>query len=302
MYVFRIHIRPQGGTATPKDSFEYCLRNSILGVGWQINSTKTPESWEAYLKEAEQIHRNVQGPKYIKRWVSPGDLVWTRDHEGNYYLAQVKSGWEYWMGPEAIEKDIDIANIFRVALYPVSLDAVPGNIVACFRPKRTIQEITNERAVEYTKYLWNKVSGIDAYKIDSDLTSDIFEFLDDEETEDVVFLYMQHQGWFIVPNSRKVDSMSYEFYATNPKTGERAVAQVKTGNVQLDRDLYAQVRERVILFQSRENYTGNDYDKITCLSRHELLNFMSDSYSWLPVALQRKLDICRTLAQGRSPA
>jgi|GEM_PF-2477087 hypothetical protein len=34
MYVFRIHIRPQGGSASVKESFEYCLKNKILGVGW----------------------------------------------------------------------------------------------------------------------------------------------------------------------------------------------------------------------------------------------------------------------------
>lgn len=296
MYVFRIHIRPQGGTASMSESFDYCLKNEVLGVGWQIHSTRSPESWEAYLKEAEQIHENLQGPKYIKTWVSEGDLVWTRDPEGKYYLTRVKSGWEYWMGPEAVEKDIDIANIFRVEFVPVSLDAVPGKIVACFRPARTMQEVGSGPAIEYTKFLWNKLSGRNDYEVNREVASDIFEFLDDEETEDIVFLYMQTKGWFIVPNSRKKDTMSYEFYAVNPKTAERAVSQVKTGAVQLDRDDYAEVRETVFLFQSQEKYTGSSHKNVHCLSRSELLDFMNRSYEWLPSSLQRKIEVCRALS------
>lgn len=279
-----------------KDSFDYCLKNEILGVGWQINSTKTPASWDAYLKEAEQIHDNLQVPKYIKRWVSAGDLVWTRDADGKYYLAKVKSGWEYWIGPDATEKDIDLANIFKVTFVPVSLDAVPGKVVACFRPSRTIQEISSAPAIEYTKFLWNKLSGSNDYEVDTKVASDIFEFLDDEEMEDVVFLYMQSKGWFIVPNSRKKDTMSYEFYAVNPQTGERAVSQVKTGSVQLDQDEYANLRETVFLFQSQENYAGSSHQNVRCLERRELLEFMNSSYAWLPSSLQQKLEICRALS------
>lgn len=298
MYVFRIHIRPQGGSASAKESFDYCLKNEILGVGWQIHSTRTPESWEEYLKEAEQIHGNVQGPRYIKSYVSENDLVWTRDTDGKYYLARVQSGWEYWIGPEAVEKDIDIANIFRVKFLPVSLDAVPGKVVACFRAPRTMQEVGGSAAIEYSKFLWNQLSGSNVYDVDRKGASDVFEFLDDEETEDLVFLYMQSKGWFIVPNSRKKDTMSYEFYAVNPATGERAVSQVKTGAVKLDRDDYSEIRDTVFLFQSQELYTGSEHKNVHCLSRAELLDFMDRAFSWLPESLQQKLEVCRVLSRG----
>lgn len=298
MYLFRIHIRPQGGSASVKESFEYCLKNKILGVGWQINSTRTPESWEVFIKEAEQIHPNVQGPRYIKRWVSEGDLVWTRDHEGNYYLAKVRSGWEYWIGTEAVEKDIDIANIFRVELHPVSLDAVPGKVVACFRPTRAIQEVASKPAIEYTKYLWNKISGKKDYEVDKAVASDIFEFLDDEETEDVIFLYLQSKGWFIVPNSRKKDTMRYEFYAVDPKSGMRAITQVKTGKEQINQNEYKNTTEQVILFQAQEIYSGVRHPRVTCLSRAEILEFMRDSFKWLPTSLKNKLEVCRVLSEG----
>jgi hypothetical protein len=279
-----------------RDTFQYCLDMGVLGVGWQIQSTRTPASWEAYLEEAERIYDNVNVCKYIKKWVSGGDLVWTRDPEGKYYLARVDSGWEYWMPDEATDKDIDLANIFRVKFLAVSLDAVPGKVVACFRPPKTLQEICSASAIEYTKYLWNKLAGSADYEVNFAVASDIFEFLDDEETEDVVFLYLQSKGWFIVPNSRKMDTMKYEFYAVNPANGSRAVTQVKTGNVQIDQDDYASTSEIVYLFQSQEKYIGKRHKNVHCLQRQELLAFMNASYHWLPASLQRKLDINRSLA------
>ncbi|ACS84623.1 hypothetical protein [Musicola paradisiaca] len=294
MYVFRIHIRPHGGSATLEDTFNYCINNGVLGVGWQVELT--PASWDAYLQEAEKIHDNLQIPKYIKRWVSEGDLVWTRNAKGMYYLAKVKSGWEYWMGAEAMEKDIDIANIFRVDIVPVSLDAVPGKVIACFRPARTMQEIASGPAVEYSKYLWNKLTDRNDYDVDHMMASDIFELLDDEETEDLVFLYMQAKGWFIVPNSRKKDTMSFEFYAIDPQTGSRALTQVKTGSVELNQDDYAEFDETVFLFQSKENYSGASHSNVFCIKRRELLDFMHKSYSWLPSFLKQKIDMSKMLS------
>ena len=298
MYVFRLHTRPRGGSASMKDTFQYCLDHKIMGVGWQLNSNKTSATWEEYLSEAETIHGDLKVCKYIKKWVSPGDLVWTRDTEGNYYLAKVQSGWEYFVTPESIEKDIDIANIFRVDFLPVKIDAVPGKIVACFRPARTFQKIASPSAIEYTKYLWNSISGTNEYAANLATASDIFEMLDDEETEDLVFMYLQSKGWYIVPNSRKKDTMGYEFLAINPKTGERAITQVKTGAASLNPDSYATQKEKVFLFQSQERYLGSPQFNVSCLRRQELSEFMEHSQSWLPETIQRKMNICKSLQTG----
>ncbi len=298
MYVFRLHTRPQGGTASMKDTFQYCLDNKIMGVGWQLNSDKTSANWDEYLLEAETIYGNLQVCKYIKKWVSAGDLVWTRDTDGNYYLAKVKSGWEYFVTPESIEKDIDISNIFRVDFLPVKIDAVPGKIVACFRPARTFQEVASSAAVEYTKQLWNSISGTSEYAANLAIASDIFELLDDEETEDLIFMYLQSNGWYILPNSRKKDTMRYEFLAINPKTGERAITQVKTGAASLNQDAYAVHKEKVFLFQSQESYSGNIHPNVSCLRRQELLEFMENSQNWLPETIQRKMNICKSLQTG----
>ena len=293
MYLFRIHIRPQGGSADMPKTFDYCLRHELLGVGWRTESQNNTKNWDEFYKEASSIHDNLDICKYINKWVSEGDLVWTRDLDGHYYLARVKSGWEYWTCEEADNNDIDIANIFRCEIRRVDIDEVPGNVVACFRPARTIQEIADSKAREYSKHLWNKISGNDTYEVDNSLYSDIFMMLDDEETEDLLFLYLQSKGWYVLPNSRKADTMSFEFLVVNPISNERALTQVKTGNTQLNIDDYANIPSKVFLFQSNEIFCGQSSPNVVCVSRQELIDFMDSSTAWLPKSFTRKIDLLR---------
>jgi hypothetical protein len=235
---------------------------------------------------------------YLFTYESLPLAVWTRDADGQYYLARVISGWEYWMTPETWEKDIDIGNVFRCDIRKIAIDAVPGKVVACFRASRTIQRIADSKAIEYTKQLWNETTKMGTYKVDSTKSKDVFMMLDDEETEDLIFLYLQSQGWYIVPNSRKGDTMRYEYLAVNPITGERALTQVKTGKVILNRDRYRESSCRVFLFQSNELYSGNEYTNITSISRSEVLSFLEKSTNWLPRAIFAKYWAATGVSKG----
>jgi hypothetical protein len=298
MYLLRIHIRPYGGSATPEETFEYCKKNGLLGVGWRINSNTNITDWDEYFSAASKIYENLNVCKYIKKWVSKDDLVWTRDTKGEYYLAKVVSGWEYFVDQEAIDKDIDIANIFRVELKWVPIDRVPGKVIACFRAQRTIQEIADEKAVEYSKFLWNSITGTNTYAVDTKKFSDIFMLLDDEETEDLVFLYLQSLGWYVVPNSRKADSMSFEYMLICPKTREKALAQIKTGNVSLNKEEYKDYKYKIFLFQSNDLYHGADCDNVTIITRKELNDFIKNNLDLLPGVFKIKF----ALASGRDPS
>src|SRR5580658_3028651 len=159
MNVFRIHIRPKGGSADMETTFDYYIREGILGVGWRTASNRNTKNWDECLGEASHQHDSLQVCKYIQKWVSPGDLVWTRDPGGHYYLARVTTGWEYWTTEESRRLDIDIANIFRCELKRVDTDEVPGKTVACFRATRTIQDVGGDKPWEYSRHLWNMLSG-----------------------------------------------------------------------------------------------------------------------------------------------
>ena len=298
MYVYRIHIKPSGGRADRQTTFQYCLDNRLLGVGWRVNTLINTRNWDEYYEEASRIYgdNRLGICKYIHTWVGERDLVWTRDPTGQYYLAYVKSGWEYWTSQEGIDRDIDIANVFRCVFQKVDLDVVPGKVVACFRPSRAIQKIDGERidgerVKAYSQYLWNMLSGEQVYEVEKSEFLDIFMMLDDEETEDLLFLYLQSEGWYVVPNSRKGDTMSFEFFVTNPKNGEKATTQVKTGEAVLNVDDYSHYTHKVFLFQSNERYKGTDSENVICVRREELLTFLEERTALFPRSFQIKLEM-----------
>lgn len=291
MYVYRIHIRPSGGSADIQTSFQYCLENDILGVGWRVDGLIETQEWDKYYEKALSTHGKVNNCKYIHDWVKKGDLAWTRDSNGTYYLARVTSGWEYWTNQKGIELDVDIANIFRCRFHKVDIEEVPGKVVACFRAPRTIQEIADKRARAYSQHLWNKLSNSNIYEVERSEFSDVFMMLDAEETEDLLFLFLQREGWYVVPNSRKGDTMRFEFLVTHSKNYEKAETQVKTGESPIRLEKYAAMSHKVFLFQSNEIYEGACPDNVVCLRREQLSEFLTDNIKLFPRSFQRKLEI-----------
>lgn len=292
MTVYRIHIRPKGGLANPKVSFAYCLKEGVLGLGWQTETQNSDASWEEYEAEAITIHgdKELSRVRYLKNHVKKSDLVWTRDTKGNYYLGKVESEWEYYSNSEA--QDADIVNIVRCELIKVqSVDDVPGKVVACFRPSRTIQAIRDKTAAEYSQYLWNKLSDTEFYPLSKDKFKNVFSFLGSEETEDVIFVYLQEKGWIVIPNSRKADTMSYEFYLINRESKEKSIVQVKTGHTALTPKNWESWKEKVFLFQANNKYNGNSSGNVVCIDPKDIESFLYNNRDLLPSNITHWLDI-----------
>lgn len=295
MAVYRIHIRPKGGLANPKFSFKYCLENKVLGLGWPIDTTNNSLTWTEFIKLAQNKYspKSLSRVNYLKNKLRSNDLIWTRDTNGEYYLAKSNSSWEYLSSSDAL--DADILNIVRCDILKApSIDDVPGKVIACFRPARAIQSIKDKTAISYSKYLWNKLSGTETFKnIDREFTN-IFSLLDDEETEDVIFIYLQTQGWIVIPNSRKADTMSYEFFLINRETNSKAIVQVKTGHTPLDpkEKKWTDRTEEVFLFQSNGRYENNSSGKVQCISPKLIEDFMRDNKSLLPASILHWLELC----------
>lgn len=295
MTVFRIHIRPRGGLADHPLSFDYCLKEKILGVGWQIETQNNSVTWKEYETEALKIYGSskLSRVRYLKNNVKKDDLIWTRDTKGHYYLAKVNTEWEYYANNEA--KNADIVNVVRCDIFEVpSVDDVPGKVVACFRPSRTVQSIRNKTTSDYSKYLWNKLSQSNDYPLPKGKFKDVFSFLDSEETEDVIFIYLQEQGWIVIPNSRKADTMRFEFYLINRETKEKSIVQVKTGRTSLTPEHWAAWKEKVFLFQSNGIYNGNFGGAVICIKPDDIKKFMYDNRDLMPSNIVHWMDVAET--------
>ena len=286
MAVYRIHIRPRGGANDQEMSFQYCLAQGVLGMGWAV-AGGPHLTWDEYIAAAEQIpeYKNVLSVRYLHREVKKNELIWTRDTKGCYYLGRVTDPWEYLATPEA--READIVNICHCELVPVGADAVPGKVVASFRPGRTIQAIGNGMVDIYSQLLWNEISGNQQYDPQFPANPDIYTFLDDIETENAVAIYMQMNGWLYLPASRQPDMMGYEYILIHRNTFEKAVVQVKTGNTWLNRDDFAGFAETVFLFQSYGNYVGAQYPHVECIDPEDLREFLFNNRDILPQSIRR---------------
>lgn len=303
MQVFRIKINP-GGTASQDDTFQYCLDNKLLGVGWRIqppNQLRSTKNWDVYATKVKEEmgydEKALKKVKRIKERVRKNDLVWTRGvgrYAGKYYLARVKEEWEYWNPPEASERDIDIANIVRCDdIIEIPLDSVLGKVAASFGGHgHVIQRVVGETVREYSKYLWNKVSGQNDYKIDVSNFPGLLDMLSYEEAEDVLFLYLQAHGWYVIPNSRKGNTMKYEFLLTNPQSGGKAKTQVKVGHSPINTPEFRD-DQKVFLFQTNGHYEGEKPQNVECVTPEAMLGFIKENMKWLPGWLQNKADMIK---------
>ncbi len=293
MTVYRIHIRPRGGANDQELSFQYCWDHHVLGMGWAVDQAGIAQlAWDDYIAAAEQEYeyRELQNVRYMHNNVEENDLIWTRDTMGRYYLGRVVNPWEYLATPEALQADI--VNICHCELVAVPADAVPGKVVASFRPPRTIQAIRNPPwMTTYSQLLWNRITGAQQYAVNHQGIADIYALLDDLETENAVAIYLQMLGWLYIPGSRRPYTMGYEYILIHRQTFERAVVQVKTGDTtQLNRDDYADFEERVFLFQSYGNYNGAMYNHVECIDPDELQEFLFNNRNILPQSINLWVD------------
>lgn len=282
-----MHIRPKGGASKSKKSFEYCISSGLLGVGWRANEVDTSLEWEDYVSSfrEHQTHKLPSRVSYIRKRIKVDDLVWTRDTSGKYYVAKVLSGWEYLASDEA--RAVDIVNVFRCDFVAIEdVDQVPGKVISNFRASRTIQSVSNPDIEHYTRWLWNKLSKTNHFQLDRhERKNSFFDYLNDEDIEDIIFVKLQIDGWIVVPGSRKKDTMKYEFYLINRCTGERAIVQAKSGNTKLTPSNWEHWKERVFLFQSNGLYEGIVSDKVTCLKPKEVNKFVIENLKFLPAHL-----------------
>jgi hypothetical protein len=291
MQIWRIHIRPRGGLSDPAYSFGICEKQGVIGVGWQVD--RAPHETldlEEYLRRAKQ--------DYVDTWSSCksavtllnkmefGDLVWTRDTKGIYWLGRVNGPWEYRDAQE--NRDADIANVRPVHLVQVGTVAdVPGKVVASMRGRRTLQRISGDTTRIYSEHVMAEFEGASPPRNQG---LDIFELLSDQDCEDVIFVLLQCRGWVVFPARRQADTMSYEYILRNRNYGQIAVAQVKTGSASIHFDALPEAR-RAFVFQPNGCFEGHPRNDVEILDRAEVIKFMRENRGVLPPAVCGWMDI-----------
>jgi hypothetical protein len=288
MQVWRIHIRPGGGdpSITHADCINVCLRKGILGVGWGLPATPADpfdprEVWKlASDPENGYERQSLNSFSYALNSltsINQGDLLWTRDTRGMYYLGRVTGPYRYTDDEDC--QAVDLCNVVPTELRQVGTpSAVPGKIVSAFRPPRTVQRINGRSVTRYSEYLWSVLNDEPTPGLKN---QNVFDFLDAEELEDVIFVMLQNDGYVVFPNGRKGDTMSYEYVLRERSSGKEVVTQVKSGKTPVD---FQKLPENIsaIVFQPNGYFRGEKPSNVKIVSPDKLLQFMKDHIHLLP--------------------
>ena len=295
MNIWRINLKP--GSANGIDPRKLCLTKGIVGVGWQINYQTEPIDWTTYESEAIKAYYN-NGDKswkpalnaiYYKMEID--DLIWTRDWQGIYYVGRITSKWYYDTSSEC--KLADMINVRKCDWQKVgTIEAVPGKIVNSFIPARTVQRVTGETIEIFSKYIYNKVSNNKFYKIKIADNSNIFSLLSSDDCEDILGLYLQlKKNYMLVPSSCKSDTMNYEYELINRTNGQKAVVQVKNGNVDLNIKDYSDIDSKVYLFTTKGKYIGEPTDEIVFMKPEIMEQFVFEKEKLMPKKIRNWIEI-----------
>ena len=274
MTVWRIHLRASG--VNPD---KHCLEKGIVGVGWQVDNALDNCSLEEYWKLGRMKYGNSRwwsAPNAIAKKMQIDDLVWTRDEQGCYYLGRVVGDWFYDTTEAA--KKADIVNVRKCEWHKIgTAEKIPGKVVSCFSGRgRAVQKIDGGDTINnFSQKTYNKATRNQFYKVGKLSNADIFSLLSSDDCEDAlaIYLYLKYD-YFIIPSTCKKNTMGVEYVLINKKTGKSAVAQVKSGNVRLNRDVFSKFDTDVFLFATCGQYYGSEKPNITTINPCVIKEFL----------------------------
>lgn len=293
IYLWRTTVKTasQDGKA-----FEFCLQNNILGVGWCLRDPNDQPYVPASIEECEQKGREQYDSSrgfvvaiHALKEMAVDDLIWTR-HNGIYYLCRVLSTWKY--NCDAAHVYEDVINYVDVEFHEIgTVEMVPGKVVNSFRASAALQRIKGDIQLKYSEHLYNTITGTQFYPDQAVKKEELLDFLQPEDVEEVVSLYLQlEKGYLIYSSTNKLDTQTYEFVAVAKGGSHKAYPQVKTGNVSLDGDDYRELTtggDKVFLFTVHGEYRNTSGMDI--IDQNTLIDFIYQHKDIMPGRIKQWL-------------
>ncbi len=212
----RINIKPSCSDDEREKLIEDCLKSNPEGqyvaIGWsyvytddgKLSEPKSFASYEEFYYETvkciRERKRKVNHALNSFLYVNEGDLFWTRDLNGFYWICRAKGKAE----PRYVYK-WDVGAVVPVKAYRVGLE-VPGQIKASFnRPHGgVIDDSFDEMMINYSKHIYNQFEIDDRRKYNniSKQEGSIIRNLPPEDLEELVISYLQiKQNYYLLSNS-----------------------------------------------------------------------------------------------------
>lgn len=216
-----------------RELIDFCLNGDkqFLVIGWSYIYEKGKEikNFEDFYYAVKEDVSRINHAFNVFWDAAEGDLFWTRDLEGSYWICRVidKAQTKY-------DYSMDIGAVLPVVAYKVGLQ-VPGQIKASFnRPRGGIAEgLYDDIIIEYSKHIYNVLSGTEKYEYKR-LEGSILDNLPDFDLEELVIAYLQIvKNFYVLSNSIANKSTTIkiecELMSRDLLNKKKAVVQVKGG-------------------------------------------------------------------------
>ncbi|MDE3262942.1 MAG: hypothetical protein OYL41_13275 [Acidobacteriota bacterium] len=286
------------------DPRRFCFERKILGVGWPVDEDG-PLDWGSY----ERLGTEKYYPQDNGWWpalnaignrMREGDLCWSRDRSGCYYLGRVDGPWEYQSGGDY--RAADVVNVRSCRWVRMGAeDSVPGKVLNSLRASRTLQAVHDDSVRIYSMLAYNQAAGKPVYEVSAATgPSDLFALVSPEDCEDILGVYLQEvHGYRLIPSTRRRDTFKTEFVLRKP--GSKALVQVKQGDITLDRGDFAHDHEgrcEWFLLSTGGSYEGDDVRHVHCLDPDTLRDFAVENVELMSDRVRRMVEFCDRIGRA----
>lgn len=278
----------------------YCLGNEdeqYVVIGWSYvfdNKKDAFKDYKAFYYEVEKrVHEEGGRLNHALNslwYVEEGDLFWTRDLAGFYWICRAKGS-----AVPYLDNNMDIGARVPVKSYRFGMD-VPGQIKASFNRANggIIEEIRDKLIINYSKYIYNDLAREDLYKDIEMVEGGIIDNLPDFDLEELVISYLQiKENYYVLSNSiaNKSTTVGIECELISRDLNEpiKAVVQVKAKPDYIDYGAYKVYVDRgykVYFYDGGQE--NSDPSSIFCfVSRNELEKFYDEYKKILPDSITK---------------
>jgi hypothetical protein len=219
--------------------------------------------------------------------VADGDLFWTRDRLGRYWLGRVSGQWYYDASPVAHAWDLNNVRPCRWLDRPFHDYEIPGAVVRNFAGVgETLRRIKQPAATRVTTMLWEREADPRAPWPKFTATEALTDLMDPTDVEDVVLLWLQTQGWLLLASSRMRDTPMYEAAFRHRDRDAVGVVSVKSGGsaqVPIPELATAAGEAEAFAFSTHARYSADpEAHGVTAIDPAQIVAFMEDQPELLP--------------------
>src|ERR1700693_4838695 len=206
--IWRLHAkspRPHG-----PDASTFCIENDLVGFGFPVEPSEDLLAWDIYYRRGLETYHNKGVTEWqpaveaIRKRMSVGDLCWARHASGKYYIGRVMGTWEYRNGPS--NRQAGVVNT-RFCDWQDAGDPfnVPNAILNSFRNGSPLEQIEGDGVEAFSSFRFNGLIQRSVYEF-SQRVCDLFSVLGLEECEDLIGIYLQMEGYLLLPGTCKTDA------------------------------------------------------------------------------------------------